>query len=53
MIMISREKLLSEFNLNSVKETENANQLIRSFLKFSGFNMETEKIPSQLLKPLV
>ena len=46
--MINRKYLLGEFNSTRGRKLKEANQLIRSFLKYSGLEMDIEKIPDRL-----
>lgn len=50
--MINRKDLFIEFNSTKGKKFREANQLIRSFLKNSGLEMELENIPNNLEAPL-
>jgi len=46
--MINRKDLLAEFNSTEGRKLKEANQLINSFLKNSGIEMNTENIPDNL-----
>ena len=50
--MINRKDLLVEFNSTEGRKFKEVNQLIRSFLKNSGLEMDTENIPDYLSVPL-
>ena len=50
--MINRKDLLVEFNSTEGRKFKEVNQLIRSFLKNSGLEMDTENIPDYLGAPL-
>ena len=46
--MINRKDLLAEFNSTEGRKLKEANQLINSFLKNSGIEMNTENIPDHM-----
>lgn len=50
--MINKKDLFAEFNSTEGKKFREANQLIRSFLKNSGLEMDTDNIPDYLGVPL-
>ena len=46
--MINRKDILVEFNSIDGRKFKEANQLINSFLKNSGLEMNTENIPDHM-----
>lgn len=50
--MTSKESLFSEFGITNERKIKESEQLIKSFLKYSGFDAEEKNIPDVLVSPL-